>query len=90
MRPIPIEDGMVAEGIYTQRVVMSAPNGDLLDDDIRPVECVRRYGELGVSYDIVLQCEGDDLANLNANGGRLVLTMVSGVIPFDVKVPDGT
>lgn len=90
MRPIPIQaEETTAERLAqypaVSAVVMSAPNGDLLDDDIRPVEAIRYMGELGLTYEITVQCEGDDLDKLNANGGKIRLTMVGAVIPFDLE-----
>lgn len=87
MQPTPIPDELVVG--EKKRVVFSAPNGDLLDDHIRPCEAlVSRDSETGLAAATVrLVLEPGELARLQA-GAPVLLTMLGGLAPFDVTVED--
>lgn len=92
MRPIPIDEADAHKisqrngGVLYNKVVMAAPNGDLLDDDIRPVEAVVYEGDDAKMFAMVIALEDNDLLKLQSNGGKILVTMVSGVVPYDVEV----
>lgn len=85
MRPIPIPEAAVWAG--ARRVVMSAPNGDLLDDTVRPVEAIDEISpKLGVRI-LTVMCalEPGDLDILTA-GGTVLISFYGGMVPFEVNV----
>jgi hypothetical protein len=83
--PTPIPDELIREG--SVRRTIAAPNGDLLDDNIRPVDALISHdqptGLAAVRVRLVL--EGDELDRLAA-GKPVWLTMLGGITPFDVQV----
>lgn len=85
MIPTTIPDELVEPG--TVRRVVSAPNGDLLDDHIRPVEALvssdAATGLAAIRVRLVLE-EGE-LERLTA-GQPVWLTMLGGLSPFHVEV----
>lgn len=90
MRPTPIPDSEVWEG--ASRRVLAAPDGDLTNRDIAPVEALvdrsPSTGALNLSVRCVL--EGDDLAKLQA-GGTVWLTFWGCMVPWSstvVSAPD--
>ena len=84
MRPVPIPDELVEPG--SVRRVFSAPNGDLTDDQIRPAEAlIRRGPDDAAVISCMLELEEGDLERLLA-GGRVWVTMLGGLVPFDVTV----
>lgn len=87
MIPVPIPNELVPEG-YVRRV-FAAPDGDLTNPDIRPVEVLARKapGMDTAEISVHLILEGDELERLNA-GGSVWLIMLGGLMPFQVEVSD--
>lgn len=89
MRPIPIPDWLIpAWGV---RKVIAAPDGDLLaQNGIAPVEAIVSVppddDEGRPMYTMLIQLEEGDVEAINAAGGRFLLTMQGGVIPFHMGV----
>ena len=81
MRPAPIPD-QVAPG--TRRVVMAAPNGDLTDDNIRPVEALVTQEPDARWYTVMLVLESGDLELLKA-GHPIWLSFAGGVPVFAIS-----
>ncbi len=81
MRPTPIPDE-IAPG--TRRVVVAAPNGDLTDDNIRPVEPLVTEEAGGRWYTVMLVLEPGDLDLLEA-GQPIWLSFAAGVPVFQVS-----
>lgn len=91
MRPTPIPDDAVWPGAV--RIVVAAPDGDLTNPDIAPVEVVADRAEDGVHprFHVRAILEPGDLEQLAA-GGHVWLTMWGAVVPFALSVapgPDG-
>lgn len=90
MRPAPIPDAAIWEG--ARRIVLSAPNGDLTDPMIPPVEMLvdRSPSIGGLRYSARCVLEPGDLDKLVA-GGHVWVSFYGGVAPFavDVTGPDG-
>lgn len=85
MRPIPIPPAAVWAG--AKRTVVSAPNGDLTDDTIRPVEAIDEMSpKLGVRI-LTVMCALDpgDLEKLAA-GGTVLISFYGAMVPFEVNV----
>lgn len=62
MRPIPIPDG-VAEVNGGRRVIYTAPGGDMLDDDVRPVEAIVIDDPVDlVQVAVLIELDDDDRA----------------------------
>ena len=80
MRPAPIPDE-IAPG--TRRAVVAAPNGDLTDDTIRPVETLVTEEPGGRWYTVMLVLEPGDLDLLEA-GHPIWLSFAGGVPVFQV------
>lgn len=86
MIPVTIPDELVQPG--SVRRVIAAPDGDLTNDEIRPVESLIKAGPDGVAQlSMMLQLEDGELEHL-VNGGRVWLTMLGGIAPFHVEVLD--
>ena len=87
MQPTPIPDELIEPG--TVRRVISAPNGDLLDDNIRPVDTLISRDEPTqlAAFRMRLVLEDGELERLQA-GKPVWLTMLGGVAPFSVAVED--
>jgi hypothetical protein len=85
MIPTPIPDDLVKDG--AQRRVFTAASGDLLDDNIRPVDAlISRDDATGLAaVQVRLVLEGDEIERLTA-GKPVWLTMLGGLAPFDVQV----
>lgn len=85
MRPAPIPNEVVWEG--GKRVVFSAPNGDLLDDTIRPVEAIVDPATTERPHLVSVRCvlEEGDLVKL-AEGGHVWITFWGGLPPFSTTV----
>lgn len=85
MIPTTIPDELVKPG--TVRRVFSAPNGDLMDDTIRPVDAlVSRDPDTDLaSIQVRLVLEDGELERLMA-GKPVWLTMLGGLAPFYVQV----
>lgn len=85
MRPVPIPDEAVWSG--AQRVVMGAPDGDLTNSTIAPVEVVvdRVESTGGLCYSARCVLEPGDLEKLQA-GGHVWVSFYGGVMPFSVDV----
>lgn len=89
MFPVTIPDELVLEG--SVRRIIAAPDGDLTNDDIAPVESLIRRADDGVSALLMMQLklEPGELELLQ-NGGNVWLTMWGAVVPFNVCVlPEG-
>jgi hypothetical protein len=87
MRPAPIPDDAIWPG--AKRIVLSAPNGDLTDPDIAPVELLADVPPSigGVRYSARCMLEPGDLEKL-ADGGHVWVSFYGGVPPFCVDVTD--
>jgi hypothetical protein len=85
MRPVPIPDNAVWAG--GQRVVMAAPDGDLTNSTIAPVEVVVDQVEStgGLCYSARCALEPGDLEKLQA-GDHVWVSFYGGVMPFSVDV----
>ena len=85
MRPTPIPDAEVWEG--AERRVLGAPDGDLTNPDIAPVEALvdrsPTTGALNLSVRCVLE-EGD-LEKLQA-GGTIWITFWGSMVPWAATV----
>lgn len=80
MRPTPIPDAEVWEG--ATRKVFAAPDGDLLNPTIAPVEALVDQAPDGTTnISVCLELEQHDLATLQA-GGRVWLTFWGHIVPF--------
>jgi len=89
MRPAPIPAEAVWDG--ATRRVFSAPDGDLLNPLIAPVEAViDRASDGVVRVNVRCVLEDGDLEKL-ASGGHVWVSFYGGLIPFNVDVtgPDG-
>jgi hypothetical protein len=87
MRPAPIPDDAIWPG--ARRIVLSAPNGDLTDPDVAPVEMLADVPESigGIRYSARCMLEPGDLEKL-AGGGHVWVSFYGGVPPFCVDVTD--
>jgi hypothetical protein len=86
MRPVMIPDELVQPG--TVRRIIAAPDGDLTNDEIRPVESLISRGPSNVAQlSMMLELEDGELEHLQS-GGKIWLTMLGAVSPFDVVVLD--
>jgi hypothetical protein len=87
MRPVPIPPEAVWKGGV--RRVFSAPDGDLLNPDIAPVEAVVDQAFDGTPR-VSVRCmlEDGDLGKLAA-GGHVWISFYGGLPPFSVDVTDG-
>lgn len=89
MRPTPIPDSEIWEGAV--RKVLAAPDGDLANPDIAPVEAVvdrsPSTGALNLSVRCVL--EDGDLEKLQA-GGTIWLTFWGAMVPWSATVVEPT
>jgi hypothetical protein len=83
MRPVPIPDTAIPEG--ARRIVVAAPDGDLTNPDIAPVEAIVRMEDGVRWYSVLLVPEGDDYANLR-NGHPITLSFAGGIPVFQVDV----
>jgi hypothetical protein len=68
MRPVPIPDPHVPP--LARRVVVAAPDGDLTNDHIRPVEANLERTESGPQYRILIELEHEDLTRWYAHRDR--------------------
>ncbi|GEP38869.1 hypothetical protein NPS01_25320 [Nocardioides psychrotolerans] len=86
MRPTPIPDAEVWEG--ATRLVIAAPDGDLTNPDIAPVEALVDRGPSGArNLSVRCELEDDDLAKLAA-GGTIWITFWGGMVPWSASVVD--
>ena len=85
MIPTTIPDELIKPD--SQRHVIAAPNGDLLDDNIRPVEALieRDPPTDLVAIKVRLVLEDGELERLTS-GKPVWLTMLGGLAPFDIQV----
>jgi len=83
--PTPIPDELIADGEH--RRVFAAPDGDLLNEDIRPVEALisRDSSTDLAAIKVRLVLEDNEIDRLQA-GKPVWLTMLGGLTPFDVQV----
>lgn len=89
MHIVTIPDELVVPG--SVRRIIAPPPGDLAAAEILPVESLIRRGPDGVDalLSMCLDLDEGDLAVLEA-GGKVWLTMLGAVVPFNVCVlPDG-
>lgn len=89
MRPTPIPDELVPPGM--RRLVIAAPDGDLLNPDVAPVEALvsERNGQR--VFATRWQLESGDLEMLTA-GGYVWLCVMAPQLPpvsLDVMLPAG-
>lgn len=91
--PIPKATRDLAEARGYKVKVISAPNGDLLDDKIRPVEALvgivtpddePPYPELHV----LLEIDENDFKQMEKHGRRLWVTFMGHVVPFSCSAFD--
>lgn len=86
MRPIPIPDNEVWPG--TQRIIMEPPDGDLLNDTIRPVEMLfdpTAEDGIGRLHTMFVLEEGD--LEILQRGGRIWLSFMGiAIAPFSMMV----
>lgn len=85
MRPVPIPSEAVWDG--ARRVVMGAPNGDLTDDQIRPVEAIEDTSPSTNLRVLTVLCalEPGDLDRL-AGGAHVAISFYGGMLPFSVDL----
>jgi len=96
VRPVPVP--AIARALHPEDrpKVIAAPSGDLLDEDIAPVEALTGTLMLGVTpgptvhaaplIRLYLRPEGDDLDILR-EGGTIELTLLTAALPvFEVDV----
>lgn len=88
MRPTLIPAELVWEG--ARRIVMSPPDGDMLNPEIAPLEMIATAGPRGVTFSARCILEDGELERLTA-GGHVWITFAGHVVPFslDVTGPDG-
>lgn len=88
MRPIPIKDSLIKPG--TEKIVISAPNGDLTDNNIRPVEATLEIEPSSGLPLLTVMCtlEDDDLEKL-IKGGFVMISFLGHMVPFEVFVIEG-
>lgn len=90
MRPIPIPDALVPD--WGTRHVIAPPDGDLLNDEIRPVEAIVAplFGDDGepipgsTCYSVLIQIEDGDWEAVEATR-QFLITFEGSVVPFGVK-----
>lgn len=88
MRPIPIPDDLIPP--WGVRKVIAPPDGDLLSDEIRPVEAIvgpmlQDDGTMGgIAFTMLIQIEDDDILPMAMAGNRFLLTMQGHVVPFSM------
>lgn len=96
MRPVPIPDACVGPGC--RRYVIAPPDGDLTNDEIRPVEVVAGIVDNQVRISALVRLEPGELERLQAMaegetaeyGPAIWLTMVTTQIPpFMLEIADG-
>lgn len=90
MRPIPIPDECIPEGC--KRYVVAPPSGDLLDEDVSPVEVVAGITEgLGVGQCVLIALEEGELERLAQRERPAIwLTMYTNQLPvFAIEIADG-
>lgn len=83
MRPTPIPDREVWYGAL--RRVFAAPDGDLTNPDIAPVEVLADQQDGDVRIHVRCELEDGDLERLTA-GGTVWITTWGGLLPFAVNV----
>ncbi|GAB2964375.1 hypothetical protein [Saccharothrix stipae] len=92
MRPTSIPAEAVWKG--ARRIVLAAPDGDLLNPDIAPLEVVidevTVNGETAPRFNVRCALEPGDLEKLAA-GGHVWVSFYGGMVPMcvDVTGPDG-
>lgn len=87
MRPTPIPDHEIWEG--SRRIVVAAPDGDLTNPDIAPVEALVDVSPSTgvVCYSSRCELEPGDLEKLQA-GGTIWVTFWSVMVPWATTVVD--
>lgn len=85
MRPAPIPEEAVWEG--GRRLVFAAPDGDLTNPDIAPVEAIVDRSDTTGNVRISVRCqlEDGDLVKL-AQGGYVWVSFYGGIPVFSVDV----
>ncbi len=86
MRPVPIPDAEIREG--HRRVILAAPDGDLLNENIAPVEMLAALVDDQWVLSARFVLEDGDLERLAA-GEAFWLTFWGGVVPFAVHFMPG-
>lgn len=88
MIPIPVPDHCVPAGC--KRIVIAGPNGDLTDDQIRPVEAVVGIVDDEPLICVLVELEAGELARLAALERPAVWLTVRAdhLVPFSLHVAD--
>lgn len=88
MRLIPVPESALAKYPEGVRRVVSAPGGDLLNDECRPADmlvCRAMFMDHEThQYMAFFQLEPEDIDRLRENGGVLELSLISRVVPFSM------
>lgn len=84
MHPTPIPDAEIWPGAVRQ--VIAGPDGDLTNDQIRPVEALIDMSEIGPRFSMRCELEDRDLAVLQAGGVVWVSQYGDHLHPFSVDV----
>jgi len=92
MKPIPLPSD-VELSIDQVRRVIAAPNGSLIDDNIRPVEAVVEPVNLGteeqqvlaIQLTVCIGLEDDDIFKL-LEAGHFYLSFIGHVVPFNLRM----
>lgn len=85
MRPAAIPDSEIWAG--ARRIVMAPPDGDLTNDEIRPLEMLAEVRDGVPIYSARCVVEPGDLETLQA-GGAVWLSFYGGVAPFCLTVAE--
>lgn len=93
MRPVPVPDSAARAHPDEQRVVVAAPDGDLTNDSIRPVDTLTGLLDVGDAgylrgFRVYLRPDDDDLARIAAGGHIEVTFITPQLVPFAVDVVD--
>lgn len=84
MRPVPIPNSEIWQG--SERRVFSAPDGNLLNPLIAPVEALVDKASDGVPrFSVMCALEANDLTKLEDNG-HVWVSFYGGIVPFSVDI----
>jgi hypothetical protein len=85
MRPTPLTDEQVAQLGGGTRRVLAAPNGDLLDEHVAPLEVVIQCPDDGIQVTSLWILDDDDRAAIAA-GALIKLSVIGGQPPVALEV----